>query len=341
MTRDTRTLFSAALLMGAFAQGAAAAGAPPGEIVSNSMTLSYETGGDTITQEEAAEASFTVDQRLSFTFASLEDGGTVNVEPGAAAQEIRLILTNTGNAAVPFDIDVAAVADQLGLTLDPGGGGEEGTYSVFLLDEPGGTAVAYDPSGVVSTGPIPADGSRIVVIRATIPRSAGDGALTSFEVSAAPLTPNGSGTQGAVRGQGLGAVDIVYGDEGEDGTVLSETSYQVLAPQLTAAKDVIVVSENRTGEFSCSGGAPEPEAEAFIPGACIEYTITLSNAPEAGSPATFLQFNDTLPEGVTFDSVAVNNGFDELDVEGAMISGAVATLAPGSSAFVRIRATVD
>lgn len=341
MPADTRSLLSAALLMGALALPASADGAPPGEIVSNAMTLSYETGGDTITRETAAEASFTVDQRLSFTFTSLEDGTTVNVEPGAAAQDIRLILTNTGNQPVPFDVDVAAVADQLGLTLDPAGGGEEGTFSVYLLDDPGGTPVAYDPSGIVSTGAIQPDGTRIVVIRASIPRSAADGGLTSFEVSVTPLTPDGGAAQGAVRGQGLGTVDIVYGDAGSDGRELSETSFQVLAPQLTASKNVTVVSENRTGEFSCSGGSPDPEAEAFIPGACIEYVITLSNAAEASSPATFLQFNDTLPEGVSFDSVAVNNGFDELNVDGSLISGAVATLAPGTSASVRIRATVD
>lgn len=341
MTKTATTQISAALAGAVLGSAAAADGQPPGTVISNAISVAYETGGDAIELPAPAPVDVTVDQRLSFGFTPLDDPATVNVEPGAAAQEMRFLLTNDGNAAAPYDIDIEAVEDQLGLTFDPGGGGAEGTYSVFLREAEGGEATAYDPTGTVPTPTVDVDGSLVVVLRATIPRGASDGQLSAFRASAAPLAPGGGGPQSAVRGQGLGAVDIVFADDGFDGSEQGEISYQVLAPQLSAVKDVIVVSENRAGGFSCGSGSPETGAEAFIPGACVEYTITLSNAAEASSPATMLSFNDTLPENVSFDAVAANNGFDAVGVSDGVISGEIGSLAPGASASVRVRATVN
>ncbi|SER86912.1 conserved repeat domain-containing protein [Tranquillimonas rosea] len=341
MTRH-QSLSLATALAGALAAPAVLAdGQPSGTAISNSISVVYESGGDQIELPGVASADFTVDQRVSFAFAALDDSATVNVEPGASAQEIRFLLTNTGNEPVPFDIDIEALEDQLGLTFDPAGDGAEGTYSVFLQPEEGGEATSFDPNGTVATPAVAVDGSLIVVVRATIPRSASDGQLTALRATATPLAPGGGGPQGAVTGQGLDGIDIVYGDDGGDGTEQGEVSYQVLAPLLSAMKDVIVVSENRAGGFSCGNGPPEPGAEAFIPGACVEYTITLSNAPEASSPATTLSFNDTLPENVTYDAIAANNGFDNVEVADGVISGTVGSLVPGASATVRVRATVN
>lgn len=340
MTKTAILTMSAALFGAALGSAAFADGQPPGTVISNAISVTYETGGDAVDLPAPDPVDVIVDQKLSFGFTPLDDPATVNVEPGAAAQEMRFVLTNDGNAAVPYDIDIEVVEDQLGLTFDPAGGGAEGTYSVFLREAEGGEATAYDPTGTVPTPTIDVDGSLVVVVRATIPRGVSDGQLSAFRAMAAPLAPGG-GPQSAVRGQGLGAVDIVFADDGFDGSEEGEISYQVLAPQLSAVKDVFVVSENRAGGFVCGSGSPEVGAEAFIPGACVEYTITLSNAAEASSPATMLSFNDTLPENVTFEAVASNNGFDAVSVNDGVLSGEIGSLAPGASASVRVRATVN
>ncbi|MHA7877097.1 hypothetical protein [Roseivivax sp.] len=339
---QARILSLTACCAGALAAPMAMAGGQaPGTPISNAVTVSYASGGDVITLPGTPAASFSVDQRLSFTFAPLDDPASVNVEPGAATQEIRFLLTNTGNAAAPFDIDLSAIEDQLGLRYDAEASGAEGTYSVVLRNAEGAEGTPYDPTGTQATPALAADGALIVVLRASIPRSASDGQVSAFEASAVPLAPGGGERQPEVTGQGLEAVDIVYGDPGGDGREAGSASYRVLAPQLSAVKDVVVISENRAGGFDCASGAPEVGAEAFVPGACVEYTITLSNAEAASSAATLLAFNDALPETVSYTAIAGNNGFDEVAVRDGVIRGEVGSLAPGASATVRVRATVD
>lgn len=341
LTHIPRALAVAALL--SLTGGAAfAAGTEPGTSVSSTVSISYSSGGTTITQDDAASVEFVVDRKVDFSFQGQDAGGTVLADQGAAEQVMVFRLENEGNDSSGYDIDVASAGD-IGLTHDPAGGGEPGTYSVYVGTESdlAPEDAVYDHDGTTTIGDLPADAVRFVKIVAHVPGDAGDAALDTFDVTATALNAGTNTVTTEVTGQGLQGIDTIFTDPGEDGTEQATESYVIQAPQLTADKTAAVVSENLTGDFDCGGGAAEAGAEAAVPGACVEYVISVSNAEEASTDAVNVTITDELPEGITFAGIAANTGFDTVNEAGGTVTAELAALPPGATASVRIRATVN
>lgn len=342
MTRISQLLSGAAIVALASAAPALAAGTEADTPIVNSITVSYDAGGDTVTEPDAASDAFLVDEKIDFSLQALDSPTTVTVTPGATNQVLTFLLTNEGNAERPFDIDISQVggASPLGLLFDASGSGATGTWSVYLSQNAtGGPDFLYDPTGI-SEFPLPADGPVYVKIVANIPASATNGEEDSFTVTARAL--NSAGTAVATESSAFdpATTDLVFGDPGQDNAEDAAEAYLVASATVSATKTVSVVSENRDGTFNCATDPAEAGAAAFIPGACIAYTITVSNAPGAGADADSVTFTDDLPANVTFVNVFENNGFS-VSFGAGTVTGSVPTLTPGDSADLTIRMLLD
>ncbi|TNC52363.1 DUF11 domain-containing protein [Rubellimicrobium rubrum] len=325
----------------AFSTTLASAQAAPGTTVTNSIDLSYSSGGTTISTTGAATASFRVDRKINLNVTGLDASATVFAEQGANDPVLTFLVDNLGNATQGFDINVAS-SGALGLTYDPAGTGAEGTFWITIgtTQAVGANEPVYNANGLVNAADLAPNGKFYVHVRANVANNAASGQSRNFDVTATALE---SGTANAVAqllGQGLNGVDTVFADPGTDGRQTAAETLRINAPALTASKTVTVISENRDGTFNCANGQPDSGAQAAIPGACIEYTITISNAATATLPARNLTITDALPAGVAFARLD-RGGFSTVTQSAGTVTGNLTNLAPGGTASFTIRATVS
>lgn len=313
----------------------------PGTLVSNTIDLSYTSGGSTISVPSAATATFTVDRKIDLNVDGLDSGAIVYAEQAADHAALSYLVQNLGNDTQGFDIDVLT-SGTLSLAYDPTGSGTEGTFWVVISDSatPGaGSEVVYDATGTRNAGDLPAGGDYWVHLYVNVSTSAASGQTSSFQVTATALDSGTNTVTTEDRDNGLGGVDTVFADPDADGQEAASETLQINAPELSASKVLTVVSENLDGTFNCASGSPVGDAEAPIPGACLEYTITVMNAPSATLPATDLVIVDPLPSGVTYAG-HTNSGFTSVTRSGNTVTGSLASLPPGGTASFRIRVTV-
>jgi hypothetical protein len=142
-----------------------------------------------------------------------------------------------------------------------------------------------------------------VFVLATIPVTASNGqqavvtltATTTTAGTATPVLPTvGANTDG---------VDIVFADAGNlitdplaantarDGAGTAQGAYRVAAPAVSVSKTATMLCDPLNGISS-------PKA---IPGAIVQYSIIVANAPTAGASAILTTVTDTLDTNVTHD----------------------------------------
>lgn len=339
-----------AVLMGTSAPAAFAAGTEAGTVVSNSIDVSYVSGGETITVTNASTATFTVDRRIDLSVESQDAGNIVTAAAGANDQVLSFLLTNEGNAASGYDITVSS-SGTLGLTYDPAGTGADGTYyTVFSTDDvfdAGDTIV--DLTGATNEIDLAADGAVYMFVVTKIVATTPDGLTDNFLVSATAMNAGTNVVTVATPtiDMALNVEDVVFSDPGNDGVESDNADLVITAPQLTFTKSVIVVQENINGPAAaaCGTAAIDPNAAAAIPGSCLEYTITVTNDVTATSPASTLAISDALPAESTY-AAHQNDGFTTLTfdagtgVKGTM-NGSLTSLAAGETASFTVRVTID
>ena len=118
---------------------------------------------------------------------------------------------------------------------------------------------------------------------------------------------------------------------------------------LVPTKAVEVVSENLNGTFNCATGTPVAAARAFIPGSCIEYTITVNNP--GSTTASDILLSDQLDTSLTFVSATVTgftNPFLTLPAANTKCTGSNclvqmsgATLPAGATGTLKIRSRLQ
>ena len=334
MKKGFKLLALAALLTSA-ANGALALGTASGTLITNTIDISFTSGGQTISQNNVASAGVMVDRAVDFTIQGMDAGKEVTAERAQDDAVLVYEVTNKGNAPSGYDLDITP-SGTLGLTL---GSGAEGSYWAILSDSPvpgAGTEVAYDPTGIVSIGDLPADGSIYLHIHANLPSDAESASYRDFLVAARPIDAGTNTLTVELTGQGLTAMDIVFNDPGLDGLESDTERLSVLAPIISANKTASILYEKRDGSFDCVNGPGDPLAEVATPGSCVEYVITVANAPTATLPISGLTLNDPLPAHASF--AALDKGdFDAATESGGVVTATIASIPPGSSATMRIR----
>lgn len=308
----TKTLLKGLLgatALTAFTAGTAFAGGTAADTtVSNTFTLEYSVGGTTqppITPP--APTTFKVDRLVDLTVVS---NGDTNVAPGAQDQLLIFTLTNDGNDTHGYSLQ--AINDSAGGDFDATGL----TITYYVDDgdgvyEPGGDDGAPQTYNGTSTSDVAPDAKLFVVISGDIPAGATDSQTSDITLIADTLVSGGAGTPIGPDGDGINDINATENVLADDAGTANENAnegdhsatalYIVAAADISANKTVSVFSQDGAGCATIPGTPATPANEQYaVPGACVEYVITASNAGAA--TATAISIADTLATDLRFVS---------------------------------------
>ena len=299
-----------------------AAGTAAGTPVDNTASIAYSVGGVSQTEIESSEAgnstpgagngtatSFVVDKKIDLLVTA---GSGTNVVPGASGAGLAFTLKNEGNSTESFTLTPSQVA-----------AGDN-----------------FDTSACSVTSPalpvsLAADASTAVTVECTVPPS--DATVTNGATSLVDLlAAEATGLTETAGADTAASVDIVFADDTGTSTDGADrnakhsatNTYTISTADLSVAKTSAVTED----PFN---GTTNPKR---IPGATIEYTITVSNAAGA-QDATDLVISDTLPANLTFQSCNVAGA--TCSNSGGTVSSSSLTLAGGDTATLTIVAILD
>ena len=135
------------------------------------------------------------------------------------------------------------------------------------------------------------------------------------------------------------AVDTVFADTGRDNSENALDDYTVSAATLTVTKTSTVISDP-------VNSTTNPK---MIPGAVVEYCITVANGSGAAT-ATNVTITDPIPANTTFQSNTVyvdgnascQNGTNTTDApSGGNLTMGLSSITGGSTSSARFRVTVN
>ena len=252
-----------------------AAGTNAGDTVSNQATVAYSVGTTPQTPIESdpngnstpgagGTTDFLVDRRVDFTVTA--DLDTQVVAPGDGALTFDFDLAHTGNSAMDYLVTIAQ--------LNPPG-------NVNGQDDTG----ADVPSLVLVTtyvDNLAEDGSTTISVTGNADLTLVNGDIANFEITVTAYDPAGDETTPVplVDTSGVpddeGVVDNVFADAGNDGVEVAGDGIEVQSAELVITKSSVVISDPVNG-ISANAKA--------IPGAVIEYTITIDNTGGAVAAA--------------------------------------------------------
>ncbi len=295
-------LFVGVLALGTSPPGFAA-GTASGTDVTNTATLSFSVGGVPQTDIPSNVTTFKVDNKVDVTVAETS-GGYTNVTPSATQQVLQFTVTHAGNTAQDF----ALTATEQAGGADPFAGTDNFDVtppapSVFV--ESGATIgyqLAQDTAILIdelAAGVAPVNVTVYVV--ATIPAGRSDGDVAAIALTATAHDAGAAGlgalTTETVGADTPGAVDVVFADGAGDldgarsGSHSDTDAYRVQSAQISVTKSSVVIRDP-------SNLGTNPKA---IPGAWVQYTITIANAGTATQSATLTTISDALNANTAID----------------------------------------
>ncbi len=320
-----------------------------GTNISNSATVNYNVSSTPQTAITSNTETFMVDAKVDLTVAGT--GGNINVTPGTTAQVLKFTVTNTGNEA--FDYALSAVAGTLNFTP---------TNVAIYVDDGDGIRNGADTLTSTITN-LAAGLGKVVFIQADIPAGATNTQTASYNLKAVAALASAAGpipaeaanvktTKQYVYADGAGSAP---GDATRDKTHSTSLTYTAVTSSLTISKASAVVWDPVN-----LGVSP-----LHIPGAVVEYTITISNGA-GGAQADAIVLTDTLAANLTIPPTSNNFAAgrsmqitspnlysgaataltDASDADQGTVAGQLVTvngivLTAGQSATVKIRAEIQ
>ena len=350
-----------------------ASGTVAGFDIVNQATVSYQVGGNIQTPVIATD-TLRVDRKVTVAVVEL-GSATTTVSPGQAQAATAFTVSNTSNAA----IDIALAATNFGAVAAPHGGTDgfnPGAYTFYV--ETGGVA-GFDATDTLVTylDSVPADGTRTVYVVTSIPLTDGATAITNGLIAAVHLTGTASELNASSTAPGaaitatagandklqmdtvlLDAAGTASGDVANDGKASDDDDYTVAAAVLTVAKFSRVLADPVnvlvSGALDNVNAVPNPNAKA-IPGATIEYCITVDNTAGATIPdATNVAISDSLASlpvtylaafgvrtGATVASGVCTTPTGTGSFASNTVSGTLGTIPQGTLKTLYFRATIN
>ena len=323
----------------AAAQGAQAVGTASGTSVDNRASVNYSIGSTPQTVIESsptgnstpgagvgADTSFVVDNRIDLTVVETS-GGYTTAASGGLSEVLTYTVANTGNTVQDFSLLSADNA------TDPFGGTDTFDAAQVALFVDANDNGVYDAGTDTATfiDELAADADvEVFVLRDMGARANGD--ISAVTLTAQVAQGGSAGTQGAdITSDDSGAADdpavvqIVFADgagdtdAANDGQHSDTDAYRIGAAAITVTKTSLVINDP-------VNGATNPKA---IPGATVEYTVTIANAAGASAAATSIQVSDSLNAEITAGTLAFDaNGYGAaqgIQVTSPNISGGAAT----------------
>jgi uncharacterized repeat protein (TIGR01451 family) len=298
----------------ASSQAAFATGTPSTTTISNSATVNYSVSSVPQTAITSAAATFVVDNKVNLAITRF-GLATTTVAPGQLAQTVVFRVDNLGNTTQGYNF---AVADNTGDTMDMNG------EVVRVSSQPCAPGSTTPPASGYSAGSdtlpyinsLAQDQCRWVYIVANTPTGEANGNTANMTITATTAVANVTGAPTNQLQTGFGAADdkdtvqVVFADTGNNGFETAIGTYVVSTATLAIAKSSSVISDPFSSSF--------PKA---IPGAVIEYAITLTNT--GGASATGVSVGDDLAlTGLTFNNGSYNAGASNVSIT---VGGGAAT----------------
>ena len=300
---------------------ALAAGTPAGTTITNSATANYSVGGTPAAPVSSA-VTITVDELISVRVTPPPTAA--NVASPDTNRVLVFIVTNVGNGQESFTLAPGYAVP--GDNFDP----TPGSVGTLFLDVNGDgqyTAGIDTPiTGPITLNP---DQSVQVLLVANTPAGQIDGAQGRVTLNATSTTTGAAGAApGTVLpGQGTGGVDAMVGvgpggptDSGSDD--IGTGTYQVTSGLVGIVKTLASVTDPFGNTCAISNGNQSP---CMVPGATLEYRITVTVTSAAAAIAQNLTVNDNIPANTTWvaESIRVNGSArtDAADADNASCAG--------------------
>lgn len=303
MKTKTIRLLGGAALTTLFATPALAQQTPSGTSINNQATVSFNVGGSP-GSTTSNTATFVVDKKVNLAVAEV-GGAATRVAIGSTDQVTTFTVTNLTNAVQDFRLtpDQQTISipllgtddfnvNNMRAYVDSNGNGtyDAGVDTATFIDElaPDATVTVFIVANVPNTQGIH---TAIVGLKATVAAGGGSGALGADLVATSLLTADSPST-----------VEIVFADDSNlldqlrDGAQWAFDAYTIDSATITLGKTARVVSDPINGIIN-------PHA---IPGAVIEYCMTISNAGPGN--ATGVTLADAIPANMTYVSNSLTVG---------------------------------
>ena len=315
----------ACVALGAIATSPAAfaTGTPSATTITNSATVNYSVASVPQTAITSAAATFVVDNKVNLAITRFGTA-TTPVAPGQLAQTVVFRVDNLGNTSQGYNFTV--VNDTSGDTMNMSG--EIVRVSSQPCTAGSTTPPAAGYSAATDTLPyinsLAQDQCRWVYIVADAQTGITNGQIANMTITAITAVANvtGAPTNQAATPAGTAddkdVVQVVFADTvGKDGREIATGTYVVSTATLAVVKASRVVSDpiNLTSF---------PKA---IPGATIEYSITLTNSGGANATGVVVQ-DDLTPTGLNFVGNAYNAGASNVSIS---VGGGPATFCNAES----------
>lgn len=343
----TRMHFLRGCATGAIAIGtltatpALAAGTAAGTPIQNTVSVAYSVGGIAQTAATATD-QFVVDRKVDVLVTRVDNIPTP-VTPGAVNQAVSFRVENLSNATLDFELSTLQVAS----------GSPAGITGNDSFDVTGPLTYYRDMNGddTFNAGDMlithldaldPDTPVTVHVVAAAIPVGLENGALAAVTLTATGRENNNGTGLGTALTQSSGnnadpmVVDTIFVNL----SGLATDDYRVLTAALAASKSSTIIAG--TGPFA---------AGAAIPGATVEYCITVSNTG-GGAEATGVTITDELPDEVTYlGAFGVRVGGANCSTPGSPtgtydageheVTGTISSLAVDTSQTLIFRATIN
>jgi uncharacterized repeat protein (TIGR01451 family) len=296
-------LFAGAAIVAFFATPASAQQTAAGTTINNQASVSYSVGGSP-QSVNSNTASFVVDKKVNLAVA--EVGGTATkVSIGSTDQVTTFTVTNLTNSTQDFRL----VADQQTISIPLLGTDDFNVTSMRVFVDSNGNGT-YDPGVDTATfiDELAPDATKTVFIVANIPNTQGiHTAIVGLDAIVA--AGGSSGSLGAdlvatslLTADSPNTVDIVFADDAglldqlRDGQMWAFDAYTVDTAAISMTKTARVISDPYNLLVN-------PKA---IPGATIEYCLTIANA--GPGTATAVNVADAVPANTTYVSNSLTVG---------------------------------
>ncbi len=288
-------LLAGGLLLG-FSWKAAAAGTAAGTNISITATLQYAVNGEDQV-DLTASAAFVVDRKIDLTVATT-DAAAVKTQPGQTLA-LTFTVTNDGNSTIDANLASTAVATAAAAKFAGNDAFDMNAVAAYVESgATGGYQSDQDTATVIDD--LAADSTVTVYIVATAPGTGQtNGDISSYHLLVTALEPSGGALAETSGSDTLDQVDTVFADgQGTDtandvsgdAKHSSQSDFEYYSGVLSITKGSATIRDPFNGDSN-------PKA---IPGAYVQYSITVSNAAGAAS-ATLSQIQDVLNANLKID----------------------------------------
>ena len=301
-----------AFAVAALSGGAAhAAGTLSGTSISNLATLSYSVGGTAQTSIGSSAGgntagvgtatSFVVDNKVNLLL--VETGAAVtSVAPGATNQVTTFTVNNSGNTAQGYTFAAANQSAASAVIDGTADGIDVSNLRVFVDANANGTYEAgTDTATAILT--LAPDATVSVFVLTDIPAGATNSQQANVTLTATTTTVNTATAVVATAGADTAGVDIVFADAAtaesafvgtsaaRDGQATARDAYRISSAVISVFKTSALICDPSNGNLNPKN----------IPGAAVQYAITITNASSATASATLSQITDALVGALVFD----------------------------------------